>query len=130
MQIADFLDEMDGDIGGEERHEEPAGTVSIAVTGVPQVRPLESNHLAFHEDVGEEGYHAEIDDGSDDAPCDVWYQKPLYPVLAVGPGVAAYGLVEVSRLEEKETHEEEGPTHQIVPRDAHHMLPTQTTHGY
>ena len=37
MEISYFFDEMDGDIGGEERHEEPTWPIAIAVTCVPQV---------------------------------------------------------------------------------------------
>lgn len=128
MEIAYFLDEMDGDIGREEGHEEPARAVSVAVAGHPEVRPLERWHLAFHEDIGEDGYHAEIDDGSDDAPCDVGYKQTFHPIFAISNGITAYGLVEIAGLEEEETHEEEGPAHEVVPRDASDMLPTKSTH--
>ena len=37
MQIAHFLDEMDGDIGCEERHKEPTGSIAIAVAGRPKM---------------------------------------------------------------------------------------------
>ena len=44
-------------------------------------------------------------------------------------GGSGNALVEITCLEEEETHEEESPTHEVVPRDTHHMLPTQAAHG-
>lgn len=78
--------------------------------------------------MGKDGYHAKIDKCSDDAPGDIRYQQALHTILTISYGIATHGLVEIACLEEKETHEEEGPAHEIVPRDASDMLPTKPTH--
>ncbi len=50
MEVFHFLDEVDGYVGREERHEKPARAVAVTVARFPKVRPFDFHHLAWFVD--------------------------------------------------------------------------------
>ena len=109
-----FRDEVRHHIGHEEGEEEPARDIAIELARFPDVAEF---HL-FREGIiriEDEPDEEEIDDVADGAPHDVGSQQALRLVFQIFLGVARYSLVEVTRLEEEERHEEVGPLHDGCP---------------
>ena len=109
-----LLDEMHQHVGSPERKEEPHRLIAPEGTGFPQMAPLHRFDRVVIA-VNLEGKVDGIDKEADGAPHHVRNQQPFRLVLDVGFRVARDRLVEVARLEEEEAHEEERPSHHLLP---------------
>ena len=105
---------MHQNVCDEEGEEEPHRLVTPKGTCPPQMLPLHRLY-GMVEAVNLEGEEDGVNDETYRAPRHIRHEQPLRLVPYVCPSVARDGLVEISRLEEKEAHEEERPRHDLFP---------------
>lgn len=114
-EILHFVDVPHHHVNREERKEEPDGGVAVEAALHPDVVPLQRFDKLLVP-VHKRKIETEIDRSTNNAAHQVGHQQTLAPVLQIVEVCAARRpLVEVSGLEEEETHEEETPLHDLEP---------------
>jgi hypothetical protein len=114
MQVTHSLDEMHQDIGREEGKQEPKRTVTKGKTAyLPTEFAQHSNCFGWSFRV--ETKPAERHNSSYDAPRKVRREETTNAVSQVRKRLACNAFIEVARLKEEETHEEECPSHRFLP---------------
>lgn len=103
---------MDNYVSCEERHQEPTWWITVLMTHLVNMRPRKAFD-SLGKCIWEKQQKTEINHASYHTPCDIRCKLSLGFVLYVLKGIARNGLVEIACLEEKETHEEETPCHQL-----------------
>lgn len=114
MQIPDLLYEMNHDIGREETEEEPGRLVAIEGSRLPNMRPRQGFDRIMVV-VEHDGQKGKVEGSAYKARSNIRYKQTLGLVLNVLPAVSSHGLIEITRLEEEEAHEEVGPLHDFPP---------------
>ena len=115
MQPTYLLDEIDSEVGDEEREQEPCGPVAVEAAGLPDVFPGQGlNGLMVS--VEQEGQEGKVDGHSNQTGREVGDEDASGAVRdVVHRALAFQTLVEVARLEEEKGHEVETPLHDMRP---------------
>ena len=105
---------MGDNIRDKETGQEPEGAVAPGEASGQEVVVLEGL-LRSREFTGEEQHKGQAYTGTDGSPREIGYHQSVEFVPAIRARVTLYPLVEISRFEEKETHQVEAPLHNRLP---------------